>query len=209
MTDFAVASAYDTRAAEYIEVLGDIAQMDAADRALIGEWRDATEGRLLDAGSGPGHWTAFLNDGHHEACGIDLSAEFVASAQERHPSIRFEVGTIREMPYADDEFGGVLAWYSLIHARPEELTEMVDELIRVLRPGGSILIGYFDGPPHESFAHAVAPAYFWSAESLSQLLADAGAEVVRSERRERVAGELSSRAHGSVIAVKAAAPMPR
>lgn len=202
MTDSALAAAYDARAAEYIDRLGDIAQMEAADRALIAAWRDATDGPLLDAGSGPGHWTAFLSDEHHEACGIDLSAQFVASAKGRHPGIRFEVGSLREMPYPDDAFGGVLAWYSLIHTAPDDLPEMIDELARVLRPGGSILIGYFDGSSRVPFAHAVAPAYFWSAEELTRMLAGAGLDAVGSERRERAPREPSTRAHGAIIATR-------
>ncbi|MFS2241897.1 hypothetical protein [Microbacterium sp. OR16] len=58
-----VGAAYDARASEYIALLGDIAQTDARDRALIAAWRDATPGRLLDAGCGPGLWTRLLHDG--------------------------------------------------------------------------------------------------------------------------------------------------
>lgn len=49
-TDAVIGSAYDARAAEYVELAGSIEQMDARDAAVIGAWRDATPGRLLDAG---------------------------------------------------------------------------------------------------------------------------------------------------------------
>ena len=199
-TDAAIAAAYDARAAEYVAALGAVEQMDARDAAVIARWRDDTEGALLDAGCGPGHWTAFLAERGREVRGIDLSAEFIDRARQRHPDIVFDRGSFRELPLANGSVGGVLAWYSLIHTPPDGLPEILDEFARVVAPGGSILIGFFDGEPREPFEHAVAPAYFWSAESLGAMLTDAGFEVVASEARGREPGELSIRAHASVAA---------
>ena len=50
-----VATAYDLRAGEYIEKLGSVEQMASQDRATIESWRSGIAGRVLDAGSGPGH----------------------------------------------------------------------------------------------------------------------------------------------------------
>lgn len=200
-TDVVVAGAYDARAAEYIEVAGDLGQMDPADRDLIIRWRDDTRGPVLDAGCGPGVWSGLLHDrGDDEVVGIDLSGAFVADARRRHPGLSFTQGSFRDLPYEGARFGGILAWYSLIHTRPEEAPEALAEFRRVLRPGGSLLIGYFDGPQGEEFAHAVAPAWFWSAEGLGRLLRAAGCEPVFHERRERGADEASARPHGAVIA---------
>lgn len=201
-TDAAIGSAYDARAAEYVELAGSIEQMDARDAAIIAAWRDATPGRLLDAGCGPGHWTELLGRDGREARGIDLSAEFIATAKSRHPGIAFEVGSFRDLPLEDGAVGGILAWYSLIHTPPVELPEIFVEFGRVLAPGGSILIGFFDREPREPFAHAVAPAFFWSADALAELLADAGFDLVSSETRGREQGEISARPHGSLVAVR-------
>lgn len=201
-TDAAIGSAYDARAAEYVDLAGSIEQMDARDAAVIAAWRDATPGMLLDAGCGPGHWTEFLGRGGREAQGIDLSAEFIATARSRHPGIAFEVGSFRELPLEAGAVGGILAWYSLIHTPPVELPEIFIEFGRVLAPGGSILVGFFDGEPREPFSHAVAPAFFWSADALAELLVDAGFTIVSNETRGREQGEISSRPHGSLVAVR-------
>lgn len=201
-TDAVIGSAYDARAAEYVELAGSIEKMDARDAAVIGAWRDATPGQLLDAGCGPGHWTEFLGRGGREARGVDLSAEFITTAKSRHPGIAFQVGTFRDLPLEEGAVGGILAWYSLIHTPPVELPEIFVEFGRVLAPGGSILIGFFDGEPREPFAHAVAPAFFWSADALAELLADAGFDLVSSETRGREEGEISARPHGSLVAVR-------
>ncbi|MEN0022649.1 MAG: class I SAM-dependent methyltransferase [Microbacterium sp.] len=195
-----IAAAYDERAAEYEAVGGRLSQMDPRDVATIRAWRDSTDGALRDAGCGPGHWTAFLAEGARDVRGIDLSREFVASARRSHPGIPFETGSFHDLSVEDAALGGILAWYSLIHTPPAQVPAVLREFARALRPGGSLLVGFFDGEPGESFAHAVTTAYFWSAEALGILLADAGFEVVASERRERAQGEMSARPHGSLIA---------
>lgn len=202
MTDASIAEAYDARAAEYVDVAGDIAQMDAADRTLIARWRDATTGPLLDAGCGPGPWTSFLHDGHRDVVGVDISEQFIEAARERHPHLRFDVGSFRALPYEDATLGGILAWYSLIHTPPADLPAVFAEFARVLAPGGALLIGFFDGTSRRAFEHAVTRAYFWSPDDLRSLLAEAGFTVTRHERRERSGDEVSIRPHGAVAAVK-------
>ncbi|WP_260857239.1 class I SAM-dependent methyltransferase [Microbacterium sp. 1.5R] len=195
-----IAAAYDERAAEYEAVGGRLSQMDPRDVATIRSWRDATAGPVLDAGCGPGHWTAFLAEGGRDVRGVDLSREFVASARRSYPGILFETGSFHELSVGEAALGGILAWYSLIHTSPADLPAVFGEFARVLRRDGSLLIGFFDGEPGEPFPHAVTTAYFWSAEALGILLVDAGFEVVASERRERVPGEMSTRPHGALIA---------
>ena len=204
-----VARAYDERAGEYLEVAGDPGLMDPRDRELIRRWRDETPGMLLDAGCGPGHWTAFLRgdggagpDTGREVEGIDLSAAFIHGARVRYPHLTFHHGSFRTLPQASGSVGGILAWYSVIHTPPAELPAVFAELARVLAPGGSLLLGYFVGAPRVAFPHAVAPAVFWTAEALSPLLAAAGLDVHWSETRGREPGEISSRPHGALRALR-------
>lgn len=202
MTDASIAAAYDARATEYVDVAGHISQMDAADRTLIARWRDATTGPLLDAGCGPGPWTSFLHDGRRDVVGVDISEQFIKAARQRHPHLRFDVGSFRALPYEDAALGGILAWYSLIHTPPADLPAVFTEFARVLVPGGALLIGFFDGASRRAFDHAVTTAYFWSPDDLRSLLAAAGFTVTRHERRERSGDEVSIRPHGAVAAVK-------
>lgn len=196
-----VAEAYDASAAEYIRVLGTMADTDPRDRAVVKQWLIGLNGAVLDAGCGPGQWAGWMHDQGFHVTGIDQSLEFIRHART-HSSIPFHHGSMEQLPNSDGSFAGVLAWYSLIHTHPDELPIALAELGRVLRPGGSLLLGYFEGVAREEFAHRVAPAYFWSAEALTTVLADAGFDVTGSERRDRVPGEPSTRAHGSLIAVR-------
>ncbi len=198
--DAAVAIAYDRRAVDYMRLGGSIELMDPRDCGLIARWRDGTPGLLLDAGCGPGHWTRFLGEGGREVVGVDISAEFLRFARQDHPELRFELASFSALPVEDRSVGGILAWYSLIHADPVDVPAVLAEFARVLAPGGSLLLGFFVGEPREPFAHAVTTAYFWLAEVLSELLTDAGFEVTFTEQRERRPGEMSVRPHGALIA---------
>jgi SAM-dependent methyltransferase len=200
--DAAVGAAYDSRAAEYIALAGGVEQLASADREEIEAWAGTVRGRILDAGCGPGLWTRHLHDGGHEVLGLDMSERFVAHARAHHPGVAFRHGTFAEVPAQDAAFGGILAWYSLIHIPPSDVAGILGEFARVLAPGGSLLIGFFDGTPREAFAHAVAPAYYWSPEALGELMTEAGFEITDGSRRERQPGEASVRPHASVTAVR-------
>jgi SAM-dependent methyltransferase len=180
-----VATAYDARADEYIERFGSVDQMAAQDRATIESWRDGTTGPVLDAGSGPGHWSDVLSDeGGRDVVGIDASPRFAASARQRFPRVDFLVGDLAALPIATGSVGGILAWFSIIHTAPADVPAILREFARVLTPGRSLLLGFFDGDAGTPFDHAVTTAYYWSTEALGALLASHGFVVERAAARQ-------------------------
>lgn len=181
MTD--VAEAYDRRAAEYTQALGTMSAVHPSDRQLIETWADGIHGRVLDAGCGPGHWSAHLAERGLDVRGIDLTAEFVDTARARHPGIRFDVGTIDAIDEPDAALGGVLAWFSTIHHAPTAIDVPFAEFARVLCPGGSLVLGFFDADALEPFGHAVIGAWRWPAAELERRLEGAGFEILETHRR--------------------------
>lgn len=180
MTD-PVAGAYAARAAEYAERLGTTDAAHPADLALITSWADGITGQVLDAGCGPGHWTAHLASLGLDARGVDLVPAFVAHARAAHPGVPFEVGDLDALDASDGALGGALAWYSLIHHAPARIGVPLGELARVVRPGGGLLVGAFAGPAGipdaEPFDHAVTRAWRWDPDRLADRIGDAGFEV--------------------------------
>ena len=179
-----VRHAYGLRADDYTRLLGTMDSVHPDDRQLVESWADGVEGRLVDAGCGPGHWTAFLDDLGHDARGIDLTPRFIEIAREAYPNVRFDLESIEEMSDGDAAVGGILAWFSTIHHEPSRVVMPLREFARVLRPGGSLLLGAFAWPALEAFDHAVTFAYRWPVGELHVCLRAVGFDIVRTHRRD-------------------------
>jgi SAM-dependent methyltransferase len=191
-----VGEAYSARAAEYIELLGSVEAMHPSDRELIGTWGGQVVGPAIDAGCGPGHWTAYLASRGVDIRGIDLAPAFIDHARRAHPDLRFATGSLDALDASDASLGGVLAWYSLIHHAPDAMGSALDEIARVLRPGGLLLVGFFDGTAIEPFDHAVVTAYRWPVADLSERLRASGFEIVETHTRTGV----GYRPHAAIVA---------
>lgn len=193
-----VEAAYSARVAEYVEQLGSVASLHPSDRALIKSWAAQTEGSIIDAGCGPGHWTAYLVEHGNDVRGLDQVSAFIDRARRTYPEVSFELGSFEKLPDATGSVGGILAWYSLIHHEPSTVRAVLQEFARVLHPDGGLLLGFFIGPDVEPFDHAVVTAYRWSAEALSNELRTAGFEVI--ETHTRVGRDARPRPHGAIMA---------
>ena len=198
MTDGAVEVAYTRRAAEYTELFGSTGKAHELDQLLISRWAQSLRGPAIDAGCGPGHWTALLGNLGVVAEGVDLVPLFIEQAQSRFPDVQFRVATLRDLGVPDGHLAGILAWYSLIHFSPAGLPFVFYEFSRCISPGGGVLVGFFEGSPGEPFAHAVTTAYSWSIEAMSLQLAAAGFDVQEAHGR-RVPGV---RPHAALLAVR-------
>lgn len=196
---------YGERANEYTQKLGAVDAMNPLDRCLIENWAWETEGVILDAGCGPGHWTAHLAAAGCDVEGIDPVAEFVALARGRHPDATYSRRAFADLDAVPGRYGGILAWYSLIHMHPDEVDAALGSMHAALAPGGRLLIGFFDGPRIAPFDHAVAPAYFWPIQDMTRALVDAGFRVDGTESRE----DPGSRPHAAITAHRGAGASSR
>jgi len=188
-----VNDAYCLRAAEYVELFGSMSAVHPSDRQLVSTWVSGIEGSVIDAGCGPGQWTNFLAELGLSVCGVDLVPEFIERARSKYPDVPFTIGSLNALDVLEGSADGVLAWYSLIHHEPGAIRVPLVEFSRALRPDGTLLIGFFEGPIIEEFAHAVAPAYRWPVDALSGELIAAGFDVVESHVRKS-SGERSQAA---------------
>jgi Methylase involved in ubiquinone/menaquinone biosynthesis len=124
----------------------------------------------------------FLNGLGACAFGIDLSPGMVAEARRRHPSLRFEVGSLADLPIPDASLGGVVAWYSIIHTPDERLPGVFAEFARVLAAGGWLLTAFQIGDERAELRHAYGhdielDAYRRLPERVAELLGAAGLHV--------------------------------
>lgn len=200
-TNRAVREGYGARASEYTALLGSVDGLAEQDRELIARWAETVEGRAIDAGCGPGHWTKFLHDRGVEVVGVDLVPEFVDIAAVRFPEVDFRVGELGSLPAEDASLGGLLSWYSIIHIEPDAVQSVLDEFARCLRAGAPLLLGFVDGARLEPFDHAVVTAYRWPLGEMGRALVDAGFDVIETHTRH----DPGSRPHAAIIARRRAA----
>jgi SAM-dependent methyltransferase len=117
------------------------------DRELLTRFADGVPCgvKTCDLGCGPGHVAHFLSERGLEMIGIDLCPEMIAEARRRYPRVEFRVGDMGATGFADDELGGAVAFYSIIHIERDAIGAVFGELHRVVRPGGQVLLAFHRG----------------------------------------------------------------
>jgi SAM-dependent methyltransferase len=113
---------------------GDVGSDDFRFRALVRRLEPLDDRRVLDLGCGKGRFTQRLRAGGAQVCGIDLSAAMLEGAQG-FDRVR---GSGRRLPFADSVFDAVVAVEVFEHMTAFD--DVLDEVWRVLRPGGVILV---------------------------------------------------------------------
>ena len=100
-------------------------------------------GKLLDAGCGPAFIATELE---HSGCvywGMDGSPRMLGLAVQHLPpdaAARLAIGDVQHVPYADASFDTVLC-IGVIDRTPDDQA-VFRELLRVLKPGGTLLVSY-------------------------------------------------------------------
>ncbi|MDA3624813.1 class I SAM-dependent methyltransferase [Saccharopolyspora oryzae] len=198
------AGAYDSVAVLYAELFRDSLDGFPLDRAVIAAFaelaRNSGAGPVAELGCGPGFLTAHLRDLGLDVFGVDLSPVMIDLAREAHPDLRFEVGSMDGLDIADGALRGILSWFSVIHAPPQEIPTYFSEFQRVLEPGGHLLLGFFESEDGlvEAFDHKVTTAYRWPIDDLAELARKAGFVEVGRMLREPHEDERPVR-HGHLL----------
>lgn len=109
---------------------------------------------VLEAGCGSGQWMHYFKRFGIDSTGLDWSEPLRRRSQEFDPSVRFDNGDMRDLPYPDESFGGVVAMGSPEHVL-EGPAKVFHEFYRVLRPDGVAIITV----PHYFVLRAIAKRF--------------------------------------------------
>lgn len=141
--------AYDAMAGAYHDRFPDLSVEQPLDRALIRAFAEYVHAggdpAVLDAGCGTGRLIGPLRSLGLAVTGVDLSRGMLELARSAHPDVGLAAADLRRIPFPDESFAGVVAWYSLINCSVVDLEQALAELARVLRPGGHLLTGFQSG----------------------------------------------------------------
>ena len=95
---------------------------------------------VLDIACGEGYGSAMLANTAEKVIGVDISAEAVKHARNRYKkaNLEYREGSCAEIPLADESVDLVVSFETIEHHDQHE--QMMQEIKRVLRPAGVLLI---------------------------------------------------------------------
>ena len=100
----------------------------------------ARDARVLELGCGTGLILARVAEVAKEAVGIDLSEGMAQRAKDR--GLDVHIGSVCDLPFEDDQFD--LAYSFKVLAHVPDIDSAVREAARVIRPGGHLLLEFYN-----------------------------------------------------------------
>lgn len=159
---------------------------------------------VLDLAAGTGTSSVPFKEAGGNVVAGDISEGMLAVGRERHPEIEFVYADAMDLPFEDESFDAVTISFGIRNVNKPEVG--IAEMLRVLRPGGRLVICEFSTPTFAPFrtvymeylmkalpavARAVSSnpeAYVYLAESIrawpgqlgvSHMIRDAGFDQVK------------------------------
>jgi SAM-dependent methyltransferase len=184
-------ASYDLVADEYVRRIFDELQHKPLDRQLLDRFAAAVRnvGLACDLGCGPGHVARYLHQHGVQVCGVDLSLAMVERARHLTPEVEFRQGDMTALDVPDKAWAGITAFYSIVHIPKEDIVFVLHELLRVLSPGGLLLLAFHIGDDTihlgEWWGQKVSVDFFhFRSEEMAACLRAAGFEIEEVIERE-------------------------
>jgi len=101
--------------------------------------------RILDIAAGTGTSSVALAKTGADVIALDFSQGMVEEGRRRNPNLQFVQGDAEKLPFGDAEFDAVTISFGLRNVQQPEVA--IAEMLRVLKPGGRVVICEFSRPP--------------------------------------------------------------
>jgi SAM-dependent methyltransferase len=132
---------WETSAKAWINAMGnsgDYGRVHVLDAPMMERVRKGRFERALDVGCGEGRFCRMLREAGIEAVGVEPTRALREAAQARDNQGSYVDATAESLPFPESSFDLVISYLSMIDI--EGLEDAIQEMARVLRPHGSLLI---------------------------------------------------------------------
>jgi SAM-dependent methyltransferase len=192
-----IQKSYDFVARKYAdEIYGELVGKPF-DRDVLDRFAGRVRGRgwVCDLGCGPAQIARYLRDRGVNSLGVDLSAGMLAQARRLNPDLQFVQSSMLALGLRAGTFGGVAAFYSIIHIPRPQVVNALKEILRVLQPGGLLLMAFHlgseDSHHDELFGRPVSlDVALFTSEEMSRYLKAAGFAIEQTQERDPYAPEV-------------------
>jgi len=198
---------YDRVAENYAEQFRNEMDKKPFDRKML-DWLAEKVGGLgviCDMGCGPGQIARYLRGRGMKVCGVDLSPEMVRQGQRLNPDILFRQGDMFALAdIADNSYGGIAAFYAIVHVPRPSVVLALQELRRVLRPNGVLLLAFHIGQGKKHVDELVGKEvsldfFFFETGEVKDYLRTAGFELEEAIERDPYSEEVEYQSRRAYI----------
>ncbi len=105
------------------------------------------DGLVIDLGSGRGEWLELLNEAGIKARGVEDNRIAIEQCRKRNLDVVDEEALVHLRSLADGSVAAVTGFHIIEHVPIDGLITLLDEVMRVLRPGGLVI---FETPNPEN-----------------------------------------------------------
>ena len=122
---------------------GDWGREHVLDPVMLSRVAAGRFGRALDVGCGEGRFCRMLKAAGVAATGIDPTRQLLEVARQRDPTGDYRSGNAEQLEFEAASFDLVVSYLTLIDI--VDFRTAINEMARVLKPGGSLLIANLTG----------------------------------------------------------------
>ena len=127
-------------------------------------------GRILDFGCGMGDFLRYMK----HSVGVDVNRHMVAYCQSQGHDARLVMDG--RIPYPEKSFDSVVMDNVLEHITEIDADEVIEDIMRVLRPDGTLLVGV---PGRKGYASDSDHKRFYTSTDLDVLISRHGCRLVK------------------------------
>ena len=109
--------------------------IDSQERSILNSLNlDIT--KTLDIGCGTGRFLNFAN------YGIDISSNMIMEAKLKFPEKNIQLGSLSNIPFADNYFKSALCFHVIMHLNKIETTAFLNEAHRIIEKKGTLIFDF-------------------------------------------------------------------